>query len=432
MDSIEVRIWGRSVGAVGRDPTSGRFVFEYMRDWVNQGVELAPLTMPLSGAGALPGSRRWVFTDLGPGFRGLPGLVADALPDAFGNSLINAYLQTRGRRAEDITMIDRLAYMGKRAMGALEFKPPTGPRTESHKALDMAELVEEARRAVRGDLSNDQATASALKVIIRVGTSAGGARPKAVIAWNPKTNQIVSGQFEAPPGYEHWLLKFDGVDAANADLGTPEGYGRIEYAYYLMADAAGIDMMPSHLREENGRAHFMTKRFDRAGNAKHHVQTLCAVRHLDYQEARVHAYEQLFDTIASIVTAPDDRERAMDQAFRRMALNQMASNHDDHTKNTAFILRQGQGWRLAPAYDVTYAYKEDSKWVSAHQMSVNGKFSEVTREDMITVARRFGIPGARGLLDEVAAAVSEWSRFAAKAGVPPERARALFERFRLG
>ena len=431
MDTIEVMTWGRRVAVIGRDPRSQRYVFEYYPDWVERRIELAPLMMPVAVAGPAGASRRWVFTDLGRGFRGLPGLAADALPDDFGNRLINAYMQSHGVKPEDATAIDRLAYMGKRSMGALEFKPAAGPQRESHQALDMAALVEEARQAMAGELSDDKVAAEALRAIIRVGTSAGGARPKGVIAWNPKDDRIVSGQFDAPAGFEHWLLKFDGVSKAGDDLGTPVGYGRIEYAYSLMAQSAGIDMMPCQLREENGRAHFMTKRFDREGTKKHHVQTLCALCHLDYKEPRAFAYEQLFGTIESIIKDPADQAYAKDQAFRRMAFNQMAANHDDHTKNFAFILRQGEGWKIAPAYDVTYAYRAESEWVSAHQLSVQGKFSGVTREDMVTVAKLFQVPNARKILQEIAEAIGAWHGFAGKAGVPQDRALALAKQFSL-
>lgn len=432
MDAVEVRIWGMRAGVVAREPASGRYAFEYYPDWAARQIELAPIMMPVAGAQGRTNRRlSWTFTDLGEGFRGLPGLVADALPDSFGNSLIEAYMQAQGKRPGDVTLIDRLAYMAKRSMGALEFRPPKGPAKDAQGPLDMAALVEEARRAVHGAIGSEETAPEALRDIIRVGTSAGGARPKAVIAWNPMTHEIRSGQFDVPKDFEHWLLKFDGVAEANAELGTPEGYGRIEYAYSLMARQAGIEMTECRLLEENGRAHFMTKRFDRDGSGKHHLQTLCALQHLDYKQARVHAYEQLFATIDAIVRNPAEQEKAKQQAFRRMVFNYMAANHDDHTKNFAFLMRQGGGWELTPAYDVTYAYKADSDWVSAHQMSVRGKFAQVEYADLYEVARRFSVPGSRALFDEVKVAVSQWGRFAELAQVPPDRAAMLARKFTL-
>jgi serine/threonine-protein kinase HipA len=282
----------------------------------------------------------------------------------------------------------------------------------------MKELVEEARRLVQGTFSVDHEAKAALANIIKVGTSAGGARAKAVIAWNPKTDEVRSGQFDAAPGFEHWLLKFDGV-GKDKELGTGEGYGRIEYAYYLMATAAGIRMSDSRLLEENERAHFMTKRFDReviyGTTLKHHIQTLCSINHLDFRQRGTHDYSQLFMTARTL--GLDDT--AVSQIFRRMAFNVMARNCDDHTKNFGFILRQGEPWNLAPAYDVTHAYNPQGVWTYQHQMSVNRKFEDISKEDLLAVADRFSVRKPESLLSDVRAAIDNWSQFAKQADLSP-------------
>jgi serine/threonine-protein kinase HipA len=404
---IEVRVWGHLVGAVALDPSLGYYAFEYDSAWKRTGAELAPLQMPLKATRSI-----YVFPTLPEAtyFR-LPALLADALPDDFGNALIDAWMAQRGIEKSSVTALDRLAYMGKRGMGALEFLPARGAHKESSSPVEMRELVEEARRLVEGTLSQDHEAKAALANIIRVGTSAGGARAKAVIAWNRKTDEVRSGQFDTAPGFEHWLLKFDGI-GKDKELGTGEGYGRIEFAYYLMATAAGIRMSDSRLLEENGRAHFMTKRFDRetieGKTVKHHLQTLCAINHLDFRQRGTHDYSQLFMTASAL--GLDDG--AVDQIFRRMAFNVMARNCDDHTKNFGFILRQGQPWNLAPAYDVTHAYNRKGEWTYQHLMSVNQKFKDISREDLLAVADRFSVRKPENALSDVRAAIDNWSQFA--------------------
>ena len=413
VDVIEVLIWGKRVGAATADPALGCYAFEYEPSWKRQDIELAPLTMPLS-------DRRQTFTfpTLPKAtYFGLPSMLADALPDDFGNALIDAWMATKGVEKSAITILDRLAYMGKRGMGALEFRPARGSHTESLAPIEMKQLVEEARRLVQGSFAVDHEAKAALANIIKVGTSAGGARAKAVIAWNPKTDEVRSGQFDIAPGFEHWLLKFDGV-GKDKELGTGEGYGRIEYAYSLMANEAGIIMSPCRLLEENGRAHFMTKRFDREDirgkSHKLHVQTLCAMNHLDFRQRGTHAYEQLFMTVGKL--GLDDEAKS--QTFRRMAFNVMARNCDDHTKNFGFRLRHGQSWELASAYDVTHAYNPKGEWTYQHLMSVNGKFQNITRVDLLEVADRFGVRKPQDALADVRAAMDNWSSFAADAGIP--------------
>lgn len=410
---IEVRMWGAKMGAVALDPTLGVYAFAYDPKWKRKGVEAAPLTMPLSDSRSV-----FVFPALPKDtYLGLPAMLADALPDDFGNALIDAWMATQGVDKKSITVLDRLAYMGRRGMGALEFKPARGSHKESATPIAMKELVEEARRLVQGTFAVDHESKAALANIIKVGTSAGGARAKAVIAWNPKTDEVRSGQFDAAPGFEHWLLKFDGV-GKDRELGTGEGYGRIEYAYSQMAKTAGIQMPPCRLLEENGRAHFMTKRFDRhvtpSGEThKYHVQTLCAMNHLDFRQRGTHAYAQLFLAINQLGLG----DNALSEAFRRMAFNVMARNCDDHTKNFSFLLHEGRSWELAPAYDVTHAYNPRGEWTYQHLMSVNGKFQEITRDDLLTDADRFSVRKPQEILGEVRAAIENWSAFALEAGM---------------
>ena len=344
-------------------------------------------------------------------------MFADALPDDFGNALIDAWMAEHGTTKSEVTTLDRLAYMGKRGMGALEFKPAVGSHRDSVAPLKMKSLVEEARKAVKGDLSADVHAKAALANIIRVGTSAGGARAKAVVAWNPATNQIRSGQFDIAPAFEPWIVKFDGI-GKDFELGTGgDDYGRTEYAYYKMATQAGIVMSPCRLLEENDRAHFMTRRFDRdvvrGKTIKHHVQTLCAMNHLDYKQRGTHAYAQLFMTVSQLGLGND----AIRQTFLRVAFNVMSRNYDDHTKNFSFLLKQGQNWELAPAYDLTHAHNPRGEWTYQHWMSVNGKFDGITRADLLAEADRFGVPRKEELLGDVRSALDNWVEHAKAAGL---------------
>lgn len=408
VNAIEVRIWGQTVGAVALDPRLGYYAFEFDPRFAASGIDLAPLAMPLAKA-----REPFVFTDLPEAsFKRLPALLADALPDDFGNSLIDAWMAGKGVAKSAITPLDRLAYMGKRGMGALEFRPTRGPNVASQTAIKLSKLVDSARQAVHGEIDTDTHAKAALAQIIQVGTSAGGARAKAAIAWNPATSEIRAGQFDVGDGFEHWLLKFDGMGKDN-ELGASQDYGRIEYAYSLMAREAGIAMMPCRLLEENGRAHFMTRRFDRDGNRKHHMQTLCAMAHLDYKQKATHDYNQLFLTIVQLGLGHE----ALTEAFRRMVFNIMAANCDDHSKNFSFLLRQGSQWELAPAYDVTHAYNPQGEWTYQHLMGVGGRFSGITQADCLSVADRFGIGPAKQVIRQVKAAIERWPEFAAQAGV---------------
>ncbi len=420
--SVEVFLWETRVGAVALDPAYGYYAFAYAPEFRDGGIEPSPLRMPARSDSV------YLFPDLPElTYKRLPALLSDALPDDFGNALINRYMADKGISAVDVTPLDRLAYMSTRAMGALSFKPARGPATQKATALVLGSLVEEARRAVVGDLAGEDHANAALRSVIDVGTSAGGARAKAVIAWNPETEEVRTGQMNAPEGFEHWLLKFDGM-GRDSELGSSQDYGRIEYAYHLMARAAGIRMTDCRLLKENGRAHFMTKRFDRgSGDVRHHMQTLCAMDHVDYKMKGTNAYSQLFQVIRQLELPYAD----MEEAFRRMVFNVMGRNCDDHTKNFSFLLRQGQAWELAPAYDLTFAHNPHGEWTHQHLMSVNGKFKGFLEDDLLAEATRRGIGTARRVIDEVRAAIADWSRYAEIAEVSEPQSKSIKEQLLL-
>lgn len=418
VDVIEVRAWNSRVGAVSLDPALGYYVFEYDPKWQRKGIELAPLTMPISQS-------IHVFPLLPlPTFKRLPALLADALPDDFGNALIDAYLAREGVAKDAITPLDRLAYMGTRSMGVLEFKPSRGSRTTKPTAVEISRLVSSARQALRGQFDGDRETAAAIMNLIQVGTSAGGARAKAVIAWNAESGEIRSGQLPVDPGFDYWLLKLDGV-GQDFELGGGGYYGRIEYAYALMAMAAGITMSECRLLEENGRAHFMTRRFDRQHGSKQHIQTLCAMLHLDYKQRGTHDYAQYFQAIQAL-KLPDS---AVAEGFRRMVFNVLAANCDDHTKNLSFLMCEEGQWELAPAYDITHAYNPVGEWTYQHLMSVNGKFKQIKLDDLETVGDHFLVPGHREIIRAASAAIARWAEFAAMAGLPLEEMKRVQQDF---
>lgn len=410
VDVIAVHCWGSRVGAVALDPGSGFYAFEYDRAWWDTGVELAPTTMPIEGT-----SRTFVFPTLPPNtYHRLPAMIADSLPDDFGNALTTAYLANEGVVPDQITALDRLAYLGTRGIGALEFHPIRGPRTRKATAIELSELVMAARSALSGQTETEEGLTDAISHLIAVGTSAGGARAKAVVALNPITGELRSGQVPADPGFEQWLLKLDGIGPDLA-LGESGHFGRVEYAYYLMAVASGIEMTGCRLLEEGGRAHFMSRRFDRADDgAKIHTQTLCAIGQLDFRQVGTHDYAQLFLQIERLGLGSDARA----EAFRRMVFNVATANCDDHPKNVSFLLPEGGQWRLSPAYDVTHAHAPGNRWISEHLMAVNGRRTGITRADVNEVGDRFGVPGAAGILEQILTVVAEWSTFAAAARVP--------------
>lgn len=412
----EVQLWGRTIGAVSLEEAGGVAAFQYAPAFTMSGIEVSPLTMPL-------GDRVYAFPDLPRNtFHGLPGLLADSLPDKFGNALIDAWLATQGRAPESFNPVERLCYTGARGMGALEFVPSTGPRARRAEKIEIDALVELASAVLseRRDLQASFADAgkgAALKDILRVGTSAGGARAKAVIAWNPATNEVRSGQVAAGDGFDYWLLKFDGVTAnRDKELNDPKGYGVIEYAYHLMARAAGITMSECRLLEEGGRRHFMTRRFDRLpGGGKLHMQSLCALAHYDFNHAGAYAYEQVLRVLHQLQLPM----AAVEEQFRRMAFNIIARNQDDHAKNIAFLMDQAGRWSLSPAFDVIYSYNPDGAWTASHQMTLNGKRDDFTMADFRACAQSAGMKRGRAeaIVGEVIAAVAKWPDYAAQARV---------------
>jgi serine/threonine-protein kinase HipA len=426
----EVRLWGRIIGAVALEDTEEVASFQYASDFAQSGIELSPIVMPLS-------TRIYRFPGLPrASFHGLAGLLADSLPDRFGHALINAWLATEGRRPESFNAVERLCYVGARGMGALEFRPSVGPSPRASRRLEVAALVELASHvlAAHGALAGSLATgarARALEDILRVGTSAGGARAKAVIAWNEKTHEIRSGQVEAGSGFGYWLLKFDGVHGnRDKELEDPQGYGVIEYAYSLMARAAGLEMSECRLLEEGGRRHFMTRRFDRNElGQKRHMQSLAALAHYDFNAAGAYGYEQAFAVIRQLRLGMD----AVEQMFRRMVFNILARNQDDHVKNIAFLMDRAGHWSLAPAFDVTYSYNPAGRWTARHQMTVNGKQDGFTVADLKAVARTAGMVRghAERILDEVRVAVADFARFAGEARLPEDWQRTIAGQLRL-
>lgn len=418
VDVAEIMIWGELAGAVRWDERQQLASFQYHPDFLRKGWDLSPLKMPI-----LEGSRIYRFPELRrqkdnafDTFKGLPGLLADALPDRYGNELINAWLAQQGRPAGSMNPVEQLCFIGSRAVGAMEFEPAQIPAQKTTFDIEIASLVETAHRILSGKeafLANlDADEERALKAILRVGTSAGGARPKAVIAYNPKTGDVRSGQTKVPEGYEHWLIKLDGV--SDTQFGQSLGWGRVEYAYYLMAIECGIEMMESGLLEENGRAHFITRRFDReAGNIKHHIQTLCGLQHFDYNNIGAYSYEQVFQTMRLLRLPYPEAE----QMFRRMVFNVVATNCDDHTKNFSFRLKKDERWELAPAYDVCYSFDPDSIWVNRQTLSINGKRSSITRDDLMTIARANSIKKAEKIIGEINDVVGHWEDYAVQAKV---------------
>ena len=392
---IEVFLWGRRVGALAHD--YDRYsVFEYDPEFQRSGLEVAPFKMPLSQSVyhaeefRLPRSM----------FFGLPGMIADSLPDAFGNALVQRYLESEQIDPRQITPLDRLAYVGSRGIGALTFRPALRDEDLVPSAIDMRTLVEESRRALNGRLS-EMSGADMLREIIRVGTSAGGAQAKAVVGWNRETGQFLAGAGDLPDGFEHWLVKF-----------TPPGLddaGEREYAIYRKAVAAGIRMSECRLFELDGRRHFMTKRFDREGNRRLHQQTLCALQHVGpASSSSEKCYELLFRTIVDLGLDYETRE----QMFRRMAFNVLIGEIDDHTKNFSFLMRENGVWELAPAYDLTGCHFSAAdhafdSWTNSHALSVNGRVSGIRDEDLLAVAEKFGIGTAPRLLAEVKDAVGQ-------------------------
>lgn len=419
MTVAEVKLWGKTIGAVAWNEDSSIAHFDYDPTFRKSGIEVSPLTMPLSDQilsfPALPRDT----------FRGLPGLLADSLPDDFGNALIDAWLAREGREPGSFNPVERLCYTGDRGMGALEYVPSKGPRGAMSEHVDVKALVELASEILtkRNQLEGSFAPLDreeSLQNILQVGTSAGGARAKAIIAWNQKTNEVRSGQIKAGDGFSYWLLKFDGVlGNKDKELEDPAGYGLIEYAYYKMALEAGIKMSKCRLLKENGRNHFMTQRFDRTNKGrKIHMQSLCAMEHFDFRKAGAHSYEQALRTIRKLKMPMD----TIEEQFRRMAFNIIGRNQDDHVKNIAFLMDQFGTWSLSPAFDVTYSYNPSGEWTNSHQMSLNGKRDNFNVDDFKECARGVSMKRNRAeeILQQVHDAILKWKKFAKKAGVSDE------------
>jgi serine/threonine-protein kinase HipA len=420
-NSAEVSLWGRKIGAVLLETGKTVAAFEYDKNFVESEIQVSPFEMPLS-------SRIYTFPALPPGtFYGLPGLLADSLPDTFGNALIDAWLARSGRESKSFSAVERLCYTGTRGMGALEFSPvpkdapkTTGASIDVAKLVDLASeiLSERENFNVSFEGTSDQ---DALTDILRVGTSAGGARAKAVIAWNPTTNDVRSGQVQAGDGYEYWLLKFDGVEGnKDRELKDPGGYGAIEYAYFRMAKDCGIEIKDCRLMEENDRRHFMTRRFDRKQNGdKVHMQSLGALAHFDLNSVPgSYSYEQAMQVIKKLGLPM----ASIEEQYRRVAFNVVGRNQDDHVKNIAFLMDKSGKWSLSPAFDMTYSFNPAGKWTGSHQMSMNGKQDDYHISDFEEFAKTVSMKRgrARHILDEVLAVFSNWSNYADEAGVPEE------------
>ena len=407
--TAEVHLWGELVGIALWNEQSGNASFQYTPEFINKGIEISPILMPLS-------DRIYSFPELSnQTFLGLPGLLADALPDRFGRALLDQWLAMNNRTQAN--PVERLCYQGKRCMGALEFAPAQNRGFDESSVVEVASLVKVASDVLynRAVLQTNMGhPTEALMDILRVGTSAGGQRAKAVIAYNDNTQEVRSGQLEAPKGFDYWLLKLDGV--TNSQLGDPEHYGEIEYVYYLMAKLAGVNMTECRLLHENNRSHFMTRRFDRVNGEKVHMQTLCGLTHSDYNMRNSCSYEQAFAYMRQLYLPYPQAE----EFFRRMVFNVVACNQDDHTKNISFLMDQTGKWSLSPAYDMSWAYNSNGVWTQTHQMSIRGKQKDITREDLLEVARQMNIKHAIELIDQVVEAVSQWQQLASQYTIPQD------------
>lgn len=427
MIGAQVYLWGTRIGFVAFDDTTGLGSFEYDTAFLASGIEVSPIMMPLSG-------RVFVFPELPrKSFHGLPGLLSDSLPDKFGNAVIDAWLRRQGRSPESFNPVERLCYTGSRGMGALEYVPALGPNPKESESIEIDGLVKLASDILQDRESmHIQYTENAMAEIIKVGTSAGGARAKAVIAWNKETGDIRSGQIQAGDGYEYWLIKFDDVKG-NGDKEGDDGpqYTKIEYAYYLMAKDAGIQMSECQLFHENGRSHFMTRRFDRdlITGAKYHMQTLGGIAHFDFNQLGAYSYEQAVEVMRRLRLS----NKEISQFFRRMVFNVFARNQDDHVKNISFLMDRTGKWSLSPAYDMTYAYNPGGTWTGAHQMTINGKQSAIEMQDLLTSGHIMGLRKAEidNIITDVRTSLSKWDQFAESAGLPEQITRKILNQFEI-
>lgn len=423
-NDARVVLWGKTIGAVTWLEDREIGVFQYSPDFLNSGIQVAPLMMPLiESPYEFPALARDTF-------KGLPGLVADSLPDKYGNAIIDAWLASQGRTAESFHPVERLCYVGSRGMGALEYEPASlGPPT-SKRAIEVASLVDLAnkiltKRTNLGGVFSGEDDREAINDILRVGTSAGGARAKAILAWNRNTNEFKSGQVAAGKGYEYWIMKFDGItSSSDLEVVTPKDYGKIEYAYHLMAVEAGIEMTECGLHHEGGRSHFMTKRFDRSANGrKLHMKSLGAIAHFDYRQPASHSYEQAIQVIRRMGLSRKD----LDQLVLRAFFNVVGRNCDDHVKNIAFLMNRRGEWCLSPGFDISYAWNPSGPWTSKHQMSINGKRDGFEREDLIQMAKTADIKKVRAeqMVQRVIEVIRRWPDFARKVGVSEEQVKKI-------
>ena len=412
-------LWGSLIGAVTWQDARNRGVFQYAPDFLQSHIQVAPLTMPLRDFPYEFPALSW------PTFRGLPGLLADSLPDKWGNAVIDEWLASQNRIADSFNPVERLCYIGKRGMGALEFEPaiPRNPIqskvVDLEKMVSLANLILEKRTSLQGVFSGE-GDKDAIENILRIGTSAGGARAKAILAWNPMTNEFRSGQIDQDEDFQYWLMKFDGIrNNRDKELTDPLGYCRVEYAYYLMAVDAGILMNECRLHQEGGRSHFMTRRFDRTQKGqKIHMQSLGAMAHFDFNQAGAYSYEQVIQIFRRLDLPREDLEQQVLRAF----FNVVARNQDDHVKNIAFLMNKQGEWRLSPAFDLTYAMDPQNRWMSRHQMSINAKVDDFDCEDLLALGRNAGIKKNQieDMLDRVVKSVKDWPKYAAAADVPED------------
>ena len=427
IELAEVVLWGTTIAVVRWDEQAGVADFQYTPEFQNFGIEVAPVVMPVRSA-------PYRFANLNKDtFKGLPGMLADVLPDKFGNALIDQWLIKQGRSPSDFNPIERLCYTANRAIGALEFKPTQryfehdeDSQIELDKMVRLASLVLQKKQF---EIDSQDLDGEALEQILQIGTSAGGARAKAIINWNEKDNIILPGHINPKKEFDGWLIKFDGVsENRDKELADPLGYGRIEYAYYLLAQKAGIEMMECRLLEEGGRAHFMTKRFDRVNGDKLHMTSLCGLGHFDFNDPGATSYEQAF-VLARQLHVP--REHVA-QLFKRMVFNVVFRNQDDHTKNIAFLMGRSGAWQLSPAFDVAYSFNPKGLWTSKHQMSVNGKRDGFLLDDLLSAAEQTGLSKQKikQIIADVLACLQLWPDCAEQAGVEHQMMLSIGNTFR--
>lgn len=425
VDVIKITLWGEELGALSWDSEKNFASFEFFSSFLNKNLDVSPIHMPIRSSV----KKIYSFPNLNQEtYRGLPGMLSDVLPDDFGNRLIDQWLALNNIPKSKFTPLDRLCYIGTRGMGALEFQPAKHIGQAQTTTLEVDKLAQLAEKILntREKLELNLSETEHLNELIKVGTSAGGQRAKAIIAYNSTTNEIRSGQAIAPHGFEHYIFKFDGVN--DTTLGDPQGYGRIEYAYYLMALDCGINMENSLLFEEHDRAHFMTKRFDRhSNNKKTHMQTLCSIAHFDYKSPGAHSYENAFEVMRQLRLPHSDAI----QLYKRMVFNVIARNQDDHTKNISFLMDKRGVWRLSPAYDVTYSYNPEGIWTSMHQMSINGKRDDFTLQDLMIVGEKISYKNHKEAIQQVVNVVSNWDHYVQKTGIPKLQGDRLAKPFRL-